>query len=54
MKGVSYMKKMLISFLLALLITMSTTAAVFAVDDVGLSIGKDPVVVKPMVDDVGL
>jgi|GEM_PF-4785901 len=49
------MKKTLVSLMLALLIIMSTTAAVFAVDDVGLSIGKDPIiVVKPLVDDVGL
>lgn len=48
------MKKTLVSLMLALLIIMSTTAAVFAVDDVGLSIGKDPIIVKPLVDDVGL
>lgn len=48
------MKKTLISFMLALVVVISATTAVFAVDDVGLSIGKDPIIVKPLVDDVGL
>ncbi len=49
------MKKTLVSLMLALLIIMSTTAAVFAVDDVGLRIGKGQSIVTPCkVDDVGL
>lgn len=48
------MKKTLICLLLSLTLILSTTAAVFAVDDVGLAIGKDSVIVKPLVDDVGL
>ncbi|HYF82704.1 MAG TPA: hypothetical protein VEB00_06720 [Clostridia bacterium] len=49
------MKKTLICLLLSLTLILSTTAAVFAVDDVGLIIkAKDTVIVKPMVDDVGL
>lgn len=48
------MKKTLISLLLALAITFSTTAVVFAVDDVGTGIiVTDPIIVEPLVDDVG-
>ena len=49
------MKKTLICLFLALTLVLSTTAAVFAVDDVGARvIVKDPpIIVKPLVDDVG-
>ena len=48
------MKKTLVCLLISLTLILSTTAAVFAVDDVGpYSIAKDPKIVKPMVDDVG-
>lgn len=47
------MKKAMISILLALALIVSTTVAAFAVDDVGYSIGNDPIIIKPLVDDVG-
>lgn len=47
------MKKALICLLLSLTLVFSTAAAVFAVDDVGFSIGKGSEIVKPLVDDVG-
>lgn len=49
------MKKALVCMLLSLTLIISTTAAVFAVDDVGpRSIVKVPVIMEPMrVDDVG-
>lgn len=55
MKGGVYMKKALVCLVLSLTLVLSTSVAVFAVDDVGLSIkAKDTVIVKPLVDDVGL
>jgi hypothetical protein len=54
-KGGVYMKKALVCLVLSLTLILSTTVAVFAVDDVGLSIKPgDTVIVKPLVDDVGL
>jgi hypothetical protein len=47
------MKKLFICLMLSLALILSTSAAVFAVDDPGLVIVKDPIV-KPMVDDPGL
>lgn len=49
------MKKTLVCLLLTLTIILSTTAAVFAVDDVGpRSIVKAPIILEPnRVDDVG-
>ena len=48
------MKKALVCLLLSLTLILSTTAAVFAVDDVGAqAIRKNPEIVEPMVDDVG-
>lgn len=47
------MKKTLVCLLLSLTLILSTTAAVFAVDDPGLIIVKNPIV-KPMVDDPGI
>jgi hypothetical protein len=50
------MNKTLICLLLSLILILSTTAAVFAVDYTGLSIGidKKPIIVKPLVDYTGL
>ncbi len=48
------MKKTLLCLLLSLILVLSTTAAVFAVDYTGLSIGTDQIIVKPLVDYTGL
>lgn len=50
------MKKSLICLLLSLTFILSTTAAVFAVDDVGpYAINKKPIIVVPnRVDDPGI
>lgn len=50
------MKKALVCLVLALTLVMSTTTAVFAVDDWGARVGNEkPVIVTPLkVDDTGL
>lgn len=48
------MKKALVCLLLAFTLTISTTVAVFAVDDPGiLTRVKSPITIKPMVDEPG-
>lgn len=48
------MKKTLVCLILSLALVLSTTTAVFAVDDMGCVIRPDkPIIVKPLVDDMG-
>jgi hypothetical protein len=48
------MKKTLVCLLVSLTLILTTATAVFAVDDVGpYSLGEDPKIVQPLVDDVG-
>lgn len=48
------MKKTLVSLFLVATFILSMSITILAVDDVGpYIIGKDPKIVKPLVDDVG-
>jgi len=54
MKGGVSMRKTLICLLLSLVLVLSTTTAAFAVGNVGLRpVKKPPVIVRPLVDDMG-